>query len=83
MVDTETNVNTGNVIPFMYAGEMADTDNNFEIDDTVNIPRGEYEELIEDSVFLGFLRETVGEEVWANAEGAFEKWSLEQEDDVA
>lgn len=81
--DTVTDLTTGSVVPFMYAGEMADSELGYEIDDTVNIPYGEYEELIEDSTFLGFLKNRVGPEVWAQAEHEYEKWNLEQEDDGA
>lgn len=77
--NTTTDLATGTVVPFMYAGEMADEDNGYEVDDTVNIPYGEYEELIEDSMFLSYLKETVGPDVWAQAESAYAQWNEEQE----
>lgn len=68
--NTETDLTTGSVVPFMYAGEMAE--DGYEVDDTVNIPRGEYEDLLYDSEFLAFIEEQVGPEVWENAVNMFE-----------
>lgn len=78
--NTETDLVTGESQPYMYLGE--DAEGGLTINDTVNIPIGEYEELIDDSMFLAFLRETVGEEVWANAEAAYDDYLEEQEDEA-
>ena len=75
--DTVTDLTTGTVVPFMYMGEEAE--DGFEIDDTVNIPRGEYEELLYESEFLSFLEDTVGPEVWENAQAMFEAEMDEEE----
>jgi hypothetical protein len=79
--NTETELNTGNVIPFMYGKEIAES-GSWEVDDTVNIPRGEYEDLLEDSAFLDFLEYTVGPDVWENACNAFESWNEEDDDEA-
>lgn len=79
--NTVTDLSTGNVIPFTYLGEEAEQLDLFEVDDTVNIPRGEYEELIEDSVFLFFLEQTVGPEVWDQALKLFDEHIAKMEDD--
>lgn len=52
--NTVTDLKTGETVPFMYAGEMAEEGEGM-VDDTVNIPIEEYEELLEDSMFLEAL----------------------------
>lgn len=75
--DSETNVNTGEVKNFMYGKEVADQmDLPYEVDDTVNIPRGEYEELLDDSVFLECLRRA-GVDNWDGWDYALEIYDEE------
>lgn len=74
--DSETNVNTGEVKNFMYGKEAADQmDLPYEYDDTINIPRNEYDDLLDDSVFLHFLEKTVGPDVWDAAHKAYDEWN--------
>lgn len=54
-----------NNVTYMFGKDVAEAQMGlpFEVDDTVNIPRGEYEELLEDSLFLSHL-EDVGVDSW-------------------
>lgn len=69
--------NNDNII-YMYGKEAAEGP---VLDDTVNIPRGEYDELLSDSMFLGALV-VAGVENWSGydeAEDLFNKWNEEVE----
>lgn len=50
-------LNTGKITPYMYGKEAHDEMSGGLVDDTVNIPRGEYEDLLEDSLWLRMLEE--------------------------
>lgn len=72
---------TDDNVTYLYGKDVHDQMTKpFEVDDTVNIPQGEYQELIEDQEFLVFLQNTVGPEVWQNAQQAFFDWNEEVND---
>lgn len=61
--NTVVDLNTGKITSYMYGEDIANEMSGGLVDDTVNIPRGEYEELLEDSLWLQML-EDAGVNEW-------------------
>lgn len=84
MVDTVTDLKTGQVSMFMYGNEAAEymesKQNGYVVDDTVNVPRSEYEELLDNDAFLDCLFRS-GVDSWEGFSEAQELFDLENEED--
>lgn len=65
---TVVDLKTGDIRSYMYGQEIAEGSGL--VDDTVNIPRGEYEDLLEDSLWLRML-EDAGVNNWEGYDEAF------------
>lgn len=68
-------------VTYMFGRDVA---NNLEfgLDDTVNIPRGQYEDLLEDSIWLRHL-EQAGVEEWEGFTNATDTYEASMQEGLA